>query len=162
MSTRQWPWLPPTFGVMTNNPVPRGDAPDPSTAPTAGPDAGLAASSSAAAPSGTSGEEFAGGDVTNYDEPAPVDTRSGKMGSAWITVVIGAVLLIVLLVFVLQNLEQVQVTFLAWQFTMPIGAVILFAAIIGALAMALLAAMRIIQLRHRTRVANRRPKARRR
>lgn len=115
---------------MTNNPVPRGDAPDPSTAPTAGPDAGLAASSSAAAPSGTSGEEFAGGDVTNYDEPAPVDTRSGKMGSAWITVVIGAV--------------------------------ILFAAIIGALAMALLAAMRIIQLRHRTRVANRRPKARRR
>lgn len=83
----------------------------------------------------------------------PLDVRGGNMGSAWIAFVIGALLLIVLLIFVLQNLEPVDITFFAAHFSMPTGVVILFAAIIGALFMAVLAAMRIVQLRHRAHKA---------
>lgn len=143
---------------MTNNRVSPGDDYDAPLDPTV--DNGSTSTSAAPLDASTTGTT--GSDVTGYEEPARVDTRGGGMGNAWFTLVIGAILLIVLLVFVLQNLDQVQVAFLAWEFSMPIGVVILFAAIIGALVMALLAAMRILQLRHRARAANKRPKAKRR
>lgn len=84
----------------------------------------------------------------------PVNTSGGGLGSAWVTLVIGAILLILLLVFVLQNQESLDVKFISWEFSMPAGVLILLAAIIGALVMALVAAMRIFQLRHRARKAN--------
>ena len=94
-------------------------------------------------------------DTTQQSQGAvPVDVRGGGVGSAWVTVVIGALLLIMLLVFVLQNQSAVDIAFLGWQFSMPTGVVILFAAIIGALVMALLAAMRIFQLRRRASKAS--------
>lgn len=86
--------------------------------------------------------------------PTPVNTSGGGLGSAWVTLVIGAILLILLLVFVLQNQDSLDVQFLTWEFSMPAGVLILLAAIVGALVMALVAAMRIFQLRHRARRAN--------
>ena len=86
--------------------------------------------------------------------PTPVNTSGGGLGSAWVTLVIGAILLILLLVFVLQNQDSLDVQFISWEFSMPAGVLILLAAIVGALVMALVAAMRIFQLRHRARRAN--------
>ena len=86
--------------------------------------------------------------------PTPVNTSGGGLGSAWVTLVIGAVLLILLLVFVLQNQNSIDISFIAWEFSMPSGVLILLAAIVGALVMAMVAAMRIFQLRHRARKAN--------
>ena len=86
--------------------------------------------------------------------PTPVNTSGGGLGSAWVTLVIGAILLVLLLVFVLQNQESLDVQFISWEFSMPAGVLILLAAIVGALVMALVAAMRIFQLRHRARRAN--------
>ena len=56
-------------------------------------------------------------------------------------------LLILLLVFVLQNLDQVSMTLFTWQMSFPLGVGMLLAAIAGALIMALIGSVRIIQLR---------------
>jgi uncharacterized integral membrane protein len=55
--------------------------------------------------------------------------------------------LILLLVFILQNLENVSVKILAWQLDFPLGITILLAAIAGALIMALAGGVRIVQIR---------------
>lgn len=108
---------------------------------------------------GSEGEvQLADSDAQNAEgssaTPTPVNTSGGGLGSAWVTLVIGAILLILLLVFVLQNQDSLDVQFVTWEFSMPAGVLILLAAIVGALVMALVAAMRIFQLRHRARRAN--------
>lgn len=99
-------------------------------------------------------EPAVAGTESSSATPTPVNTSGGGLGSAWVTLVIGAILLVLLLVFVLQNQDSLDVQFISWEFSMPAGVLILLAAIVGALVMALVAAMRIFQLRHRARRAN--------
>lgn len=80
-----------------------------------------------------------------------LDTTGGRLGSAWVGLVLGALVTILLLIFVAQNTTSTEVSFLGWQFTLPLGVLILFAAIAGALIMALFAGFRILQLRMRAR-----------
>ncbi|KAB1503812.1 DUF1049 domain-containing protein [Corynebacterium sp. 320] len=68
-------------------------------------------------------------------------------GSTWVALILGIFLLIVLLVFILQNQQSAQITFFAWNLNFPIGVGMLLAAIIGALVMALVGGVRIMQLR---------------
>ncbi|MGZ4554102.1 MAG: LapA family protein [Mycobacteriaceae bacterium] len=70
-----------------------------------------------------------------------------RTASAWIGLVVGALILILLLVFVLQNNENTKLSILVWDFTLPLGVSMLFAAIAGALIMALAGGARILQLR---------------
>jgi uncharacterized integral membrane protein len=66
--------------------------------------------------------------------------------------VVGALTAIVLLIFILQNPTSVRVTFLSWHFSLPVGGGALLAAIAGALIMAVVGGLRILQIR---RVAKR-------
>lgn len=70
-----------------------------------------------------------------------------KAAATWTGLVIGVLVLILLLVFILQNLESVSVKILAWQIDFPLGITILLSAIAGALIMALAGGVRIIQIR---------------
>ncbi|MGZ4532915.1 MAG: LapA family protein, partial [Mycobacteriaceae bacterium] len=70
-----------------------------------------------------------------------------RTASAWTGLVVGALILILLLVFVLQNNENTKLSILVWDFTLPLGVSMLFAAIAGALIMALAGGARILQLR---------------
>lgn len=79
------------------------------------------------------------------------DTSGGLLGSAWVGLVLGALVTILLLVFIAQNTTTTDVNFLGWEFSLPLGVLILFAAIAGALIMALFAGFRILQLRMRAR-----------
>ena len=81
------------------------------------------------------------------------DTGGGKLGSAWFGLGLGALVTILLLVFVLQNNQSADVYFLPWSFTMPLGVLILLSAIAGALIMAMFAGFRILQLRMRAHKA---------
>lgn len=72
---------------------------------------------------------------------------SSKTGYAWSGLVAGAVILVVLLIFILQNLDQVPVNLFFWEFTLPLGVTVLLSVIIGALLMALVGGLRILQLR---------------
>jgi uncharacterized integral membrane protein len=68
-------------------------------------------------------------------------------GSTWVGLTIGAVILVLLLVFILQNQESVRLQMFVWQWNFPIGVGMLIAAIAGALVMASVGAVRILQLR---------------
>lgn len=79
------------------------------------------------------------------------DSSGGKLGSAWIGLVLGAIVTILLLVFIVQNIESVDVQYFGWAFAFPLGVLVLLAAIAGALIMAMFAGYRILQLRMRAR-----------
>ncbi|MGV0867756.1 LapA family protein [Corynebacterium kalidii] len=83
--------------------------------------------------------------------PAAVPTtgtvRRSVAGSTWVGLTIGALILILLLVFILQNQESVRLQMFVWQWNFPIGVGMLIAAIAGALVMASVGAVRILQLR---------------
>lgn len=93
-----------------------------------------------------------GAGATNTPEPSPgaTDTRSIKRtrtAGAWLGLIVGALILILLLVFILQNSDGTPVHILFWSFNLPLGVSMLFAAIAGALIMALAGGARILQLR---------------
>ncbi|MDO5097974.1 MAG: lipopolysaccharide assembly protein LapA domain-containing protein [Corynebacterium sp.] len=82
--------------------------------------------------------------------PAPASkpaVKSSFAGGTWVALIAGALLLIVLLVFILQNQQPVDLTLFAWKFTFPAGVGFLLAAIAGALIMALVGGVRMLQLR---------------
>ena len=65
--------------------------------------------------------------------------------------IVAAWVLVFLLIFVLQNPDRVNVFFLGAAGTLPLGVAMLFAAVAGALVVALIGSARIIQLRRTTR-----------
>jgi len=77
--------------------------------------------------------------------------RRTRTGRSWIFLVVGAVLLALLLIFILQNIRIVSVHFLTADFTIPLGIALLLAAICGALIAAIPFGARIYQLRRATR-----------
>lgn len=81
------------------------------------------------------------------------DSSGGKLGSAWVILVLGALITILVLIFIAQNTDATDVRYLGVEFSLPLGVLILFAAIAGALIMALFAGFRILQLRMRARKA---------
>ena len=81
------------------------------------------------------------------------DTAGGLLGSAWVGLVLGALVTVLLLIFIAQNTTSTDVRYLGWEFSLPLGVLILLAAIAGALIMALFAGFRILQLRMRARKA---------
>ncbi|WP_249644666.1 LapA family protein [Nocardia sputi] len=61
---------------------------------------------------------------------------------------VGAILAVLLLIFILQNTAKTAISFLPWSFTLPLGVALAFAAIGGVLVMGLAGGARIWQLRH--------------
>lgn len=91
-------------------------------------------------------------DVVEADStppPAPKDSAAKftRAAATWVFLVLGLLILIVLLVFIVQNGESVTMQFLAWQWSLPLGVQILLAAIAGALLTVLVGTWRIFQLR---------------
>lgn len=91
-------------------------------------------------------------------EPAPVtapETRQvTRAGMVWAAVACALVVLIVLIAFILQNQEYVQVKFFGLEGSVPLGIALFIAAVGGGVLVAIAGAARIIQLRlaaHRVR-----------
>jgi uncharacterized integral membrane protein len=70
-----------------------------------------------------------------------------RTSMVWTMVGIGVVLLVAILVFILQNGQRVRVRFLMMNGTLPLGAALLFAALLGALLVLVAGAARVLQLR---------------
>lgn len=88
------------------------------------------------------------------DEPAvtgqPVVTRS-RFGGLWVGLIVAAVILVLLLVFVLQNAQMVQVDYFGLSGQLPLAVAILLGVAAGALLVALPGTVRILQLRKAAR-----------
>lgn len=70
-------------------------------------------------------------------------TRTRATFVGWI---IGAIILILLLIFILQNLTAQKIQLFAWEVNAPVGVSLLIAAIAGALITALIGGARTLQL----------------
>jgi uncharacterized integral membrane protein len=89
--------------------------------------------------------------------PEPAAPPTTKTGTAFSALIAGAIVLIVLLVFILENTASVQISFFGASGHLPLGVALLLAAIGGALLTGIVGAARIVQLR---RHVKRRPRRR--
>jgi uncharacterized integral membrane protein len=81
---------------------------------------------------------------TKTKDPAAKFTRAGALWSALIG---GFLVLILLLVFITQNLTSASFAFLGWHWTLPLGVAILLGAVVGGLITVAAGTARIVQLR---------------
>ena len=107
---------------------------------------------------GHSAERAPAGDrETSAARRAGIDPRldehrgRGISGAMWTALVLGLLILILLLVFILQNNVPADFEYMAWSFRLPLGVAMLLAAIAGALVMALVGSLRLFALGHRLR-----------
>jgi uncharacterized integral membrane protein len=73
--------------------------------------------------------------------------RRTRLSGAWTALVIGILALVVILVFILQNLQSVELSFLAFHGRLPLAVALLFAVILGAVIVMAFGGARIVQLR---------------
>lgn len=74
------------------------------------------------------------------------EAGSGRTAAIWVALVLGAIVLVLLLIFILQNNDTAHFEYLGGQFELPLGVAMLLAAIAGALIMALVGSVRMIQM----------------
>jgi uncharacterized integral membrane protein len=72
-----------------------------------------------------------------------------RISAAWAGVMVGALVLVLVLVFILQNTRSVKVSYFTLAGSMPLGIALLLATIGGLLLAGGIASLRIWQLRHR-------------
>jgi uncharacterized integral membrane protein len=77
-------------------------------------------------------------------DPASKFTRAGAL---WTALIIGFLILILLLIFVAQNVEPASFVFFSWHWSLPKGVAILLAAVGGGLLTVAVGTARILQLR---------------
>ncbi|MQW74629.1 DUF1049 domain-containing protein [Nocardioides sp. dk4132] len=75
--------------------------------------------------------------------------RGSKTSGVWAALVGIAVLLILLLIFIVQNTQDVQVTFLGWEGRAPLAVSLLAAAVTGMVIAIVSASLRMLQVRRR-------------
>jgi uncharacterized integral membrane protein len=80
------------------------------------------------------------------DSNPPAVPRS-RMGGLWVAAVVFALVLLLLLIFVLENGQRAEVSFFGARGHLPMGVALLLAAVFGVLLVALPGTARIVQLR---------------
>jgi uncharacterized integral membrane protein len=77
--------------------------------------------------------------------------KHSRTGGLWVGLILSALVLLLLLVFILQNGEPVLISFFALEGVLPSGVALLLAAIAGMLLVAIPGSLRILQLRRAAR-----------
>ena len=108
-----------------------------------------------AATSGAGGRVDAPSDTAGSSSTAAArgkdPLRGSRASGAWVFVVVLVVLLTLLAIFVLQNTQSVEISFLGWTGSAPLAAALLIATVAGLLIAVAAGSLRILQLRHRVR-----------
>ncbi|SDP56719.1 Uncharacterized integral membrane protein [Arthrobacter sp. ok909] len=106
------------------------------------------------APDAATGVEAPRAETPGTPVPAPEARQVTRAGMVWAAVACALVVLILLIAFILQNQEYVQVKFFGLTGSVPLGIALFIAAVGGGVLVAIAGAARIIQLRlaaHRQR-----------
>ena len=103
----------------------------------------------------TEGKEVstgAGADAgTTEPAAAPQKAQGSFAASTWAALIVGFLLLIVLIIFIMQNQQEVPMNFLGWSGQFPAGIAYLMFTIGGALIMALVGVWRMLEVRRQLR-----------
>lgn len=81
--------------------------------------------------------------------------RFTRASAAWVGTAVGLLLLILLIVFMLQNTRHVEVHFFGLAGSLPLGMALLIAAVGGGVVVAIAGVVRLTQLRMNTRQTRR-------
>jgi uncharacterized integral membrane protein len=73
--------------------------------------------------------------------------RRTRAGGVWVALAVSAVVLILLLIFILENLKRADISLFGGHVNLPIGVALLLAAAAGALIVVIPGTARIVQLR---------------
>ncbi|MCW2792677.1 MAG: hypothetical protein JWO76_1775 [Nocardioides sp.] len=87
--------------------------------------------------------------------PAKDPLRGSRTSGAWAAVVGLGILLLLLIIFIAQNTQTVQVSFLGWDGEAPLSVTLLIAAAAGLILATAAGSLRILQLRRRVRKGKR-------
>lgn len=82
--------------------------------------------------------------------------RLTRASAVWVATAVTLLLLVMLLIFILQNPSRVEVTFLGFTGSLPLGVALLLAAVGGGVAVAIAGVARVTQLRMHARRTRRR------
>jgi putative membrane protein len=93
-------------------------------------------------------------DAREIAETLPGEKHT-RLSGAWTAVVVGLLALVLILVFILQNQQSVEVSFLMFHGQLPLAVAMLFALILGSVVVFAFGAARIFQLRRVARGARR-------
>ena len=88
-------------------------------------------------------------DDTRPTEQARAGAVRSRTGATWVGLCLAAVVLVVLIVFMLQNTKPVEVHFLGWAGTAPLAVALLIAGVAVGLVALVVGTVRIAQLRRR-------------
>lgn len=93
----------------------------------------------------------ADGDAAPGTRSAKGSQRPSRTGAAWTAVTAALLLLVLLVVFILQNQADVRIKFLGWSGTTPVGVALLVAAVAAGVLVGIAATARVTQLRRRAK-----------
>src|SRR5579864_3995780 len=80
-------------------------------------------------------------------QPPERGVRRTRISGLWVAIGCFAVIIVFLLIFILQNGQRADISYLGSHVRMPLGVALLFATIIGVLLTGLAGTARILQLR---------------
>ena len=83
--------------------------------------------------------------------PAEDPLRGSRTSGLWATVIALGLVLLLLIIFVAQNTQKVNVSFLGWDGQTPLAVALLIAAAAGLFIAAVAGSLRILQLRRRVK-----------
>ena len=87
-------------------------------------------------------------------DPEPAHRAAGRptrTSAAFKSLLAGALVLVLLLIFILENTARTRISYFGASGHMPLGVALLLAAVAGALLVGIVGAARIVQLRRRIR-----------
>jgi len=81
----------------------------------------------------------------------PLSKSRTRIGTAWFMTVSFILGLVLLLIFILQNLRDIPIQFFSLHWKLPLGIAMLLAAVVGGFLVALFGIARVVQLGRRLR-----------
>jgi uncharacterized integral membrane protein len=75
------------------------------------------------------------------------DVKHTRTRAAWVGLIVGMVFALILLIFIVQNLDKQKIELFFWTAELPLGVSLLVAAILGALITAIIGGLRMLQVR---------------
>lgn len=88
-------------------------------------------------------------------QPASDPLRASRTSGLWIAVALSGVVLVLLIIFIAQNTDPVDVSFLGWQGETPLAVALLIATVAGLFLATIAGSLRILQLRRRVKRGSR-------
>lgn len=76
-------------------------------------------------------------------------SKGGATGATWVALIVGLILLVLLLIFVLQNMNDALISYMGWQFNLPLGVAMLLSAVAGGFIVAMVGSIRLLVLSRR-------------